>query len=202
MFVLLESNIINMDSVTCICFDKDNLQIGVLLKQNEKLNIKYHDEKCFNDDLDKLIFASQNVYDYWEIIMLTNEEIRNLALASGFKLKEQANGSMDLNPYVYEFARRLLGEFTKPNFKFVSELAYTVRYVATKKGLTMQDMADELGWEVHKISGVYNSRILLTKDEIHQLNNYLTQLDYFYSDAELMDMQKWAVFIDLRESYI
>lgn len=170
MFVLLESNIINMDSVTCICFDKDNLQIGVLLKQNEKLNIKYHDEKCFNDDLDKLIFASQNVYDYWEIIMLTNEEIRNLALASGFKLKEQANGSMDLNPYVYEFARRLLGEFTKPNFKFVSELAYTVRYVATKKGLTMQDMADELGWEVHKISGVYNSRILLTKDEIHQLN--------------------------------
>ena len=81
--------------------------------------------------------------------MLTNEEIRNLALASGFKL---------------------LGEFTKPDFKFVSELAYTVRYVATKKGLTMKDMADELGWEVHKISGVYNSRILLTKDEIHQLN--------------------------------
>lgn len=134
--------------------------------------------------------------------MLTNEEIRNLALASGFKLKEQANGSMDLNPYVYEFARRLLGEFTKPDFKFVSELAYTVRYVATKKGLTMKDMADELGWEVRKISGVYNSRILLTKDEIHQLNNYLTQLDYFYSDAELMDMQKLAVFIDLRESYI
>lgn len=103
--------------------------------------------------------------------MLTNEEIKKLVLASGFKL---------------------LGEFTKPDFKFVSELAYT----------TMKDMADELGWEVHKISGVYNSRILLTKDEIHQLNNYLTQLDYFYSDAELMDMQKLAVFIDLRESYI
>lgn len=71
--------------------------------------------------------------------MLTNEEIKKLVLASGFKL---------------------LGEFTKPDFKFVSELAYT----------TMKDMADELGWEVHKISGVYNSRILLTKDEIHQLN--------------------------------
>lgn len=53
-----------MDNVTCICFDKDNLQIGVLFKQDEKLDIKYHDEKCFNDDLDKLIFASQNVYDY------------------------------------------------------------------------------------------------------------------------------------------
>lgn len=64
MFVLLESNIINMDSVTYICFDKDNLQMGFLLKQNEKLTIKYHDEKCFSDDLDKLIFASQITHDY------------------------------------------------------------------------------------------------------------------------------------------
>lgn len=64
MFVVLEITIINMDNVTCICFDKDNLQVEVLFKQDEKLNIKYSDEKCFNDDLDKLIFASQNVYDY------------------------------------------------------------------------------------------------------------------------------------------
>ncbi|UZA02977.1 hypothetical protein LP111_12940 [Moraxella bovis] len=134
--------------------------------------------------------------------MLTNEEIKNLALANGFKLKEQPNGSMDLNPYVYEFARKLLGEFTKPDFKFISELAYTVRYVATKKGLTMKDIADELDWGVHKISGVYNSRILLTENEISQLNNYLNRLDCFCSDDELMAMQKLAVFIDLRESYI
>lgn len=38
------------------------------------------------------------------------EYIKELALASGFKLKEQGNGRMDLNPYVYEFAQRLLAQ--------------------------------------------------------------------------------------------
>lgn len=39
---------------------------------------------------------------------MTNEQIKEIALANGFKLKEQPNGEMDLNPYVYEFARQLL----------------------------------------------------------------------------------------------
>jgi len=39
---------------------------------------------------------------------MTNEEIKNLALENGFKLKEQADGSLDLNPYVYEFAVNLV----------------------------------------------------------------------------------------------
>ena len=38
---------------------------------------------------------------------MTNEQIKDIALANGFKLKEQPNGEMDLNPYVYEFARAL-----------------------------------------------------------------------------------------------
>ncbi|MCG7550959.1 hypothetical protein [Pseudoalteromonas sp. Of7M-16] len=41
---------------------------------------------------------------------MTNEQIRQLALANGFKLKEQPNGEMDLNPYVYQFAKALIGE--------------------------------------------------------------------------------------------
>jgi hypothetical protein len=40
---------------------------------------------------------------------MTNEQIKRLALANGFKLKEQPDGRMDLNPYVYEFARSLIG---------------------------------------------------------------------------------------------
>ena len=31
------------------------------------------------------------------------ERIKKMALASGFKLKEQPNGEIDLNPYVYRF---------------------------------------------------------------------------------------------------
>lgn len=38
------------------------------------------------------------------------EKIRELALANGFKLKLQADGTMDLNPYVYDFAEALIME--------------------------------------------------------------------------------------------
>lgn len=49
--------------------------------------------------------------------MLTREEIKRIALANGFKLKKQPDGSLDLNPYVYECAEALLA--TK---KFTSNL--------------------------------------------------------------------------------
>jgi hypothetical protein len=37
------------------------------------------------------------------------DKIRDLALECGFKLKEQPNGKMDLNQYVYDFANALKG---------------------------------------------------------------------------------------------
>lgn len=39
---------------------------------------------------------------------MTNEQIKQIALACGFNLKEQPTGEMDLNPYVYDFARELI----------------------------------------------------------------------------------------------
>lgn len=39
--------------------------------------------------------------------MLDKETIKQIALANGFKLKEQADGRMDLNPYVYEFTNAI-----------------------------------------------------------------------------------------------
>ena len=45
---------------------------------------------------------------------MTKEQIRALALASGFQLKQQPDASMDLHPYVYEFARKLLDAATTP----------------------------------------------------------------------------------------
>lgn len=40
--------------------------------------------------------------------IMDKEYIKELALDNGFKLKEQPDGSMDLNPYVYEFVSALL----------------------------------------------------------------------------------------------
>lgn len=39
---------------------------------------------------------------------MTNEQIRKIFLENGFKEKQQPDGSVDLNPYVYEAARALL----------------------------------------------------------------------------------------------
>lgn len=39
---------------------------------------------------------------------MNNERIKEIALANGFKLKEQPNGEMDLHPYVYDFSLALL----------------------------------------------------------------------------------------------
>lgn len=38
---------------------------------------------------------------------MTNDDIKAIALANGFTLREQLDGSFDLNPYVYEFARAM-----------------------------------------------------------------------------------------------
>lgn len=46
------------------------------------------------------------------------EKIKELALANGFSLKEQASGNMDLHSYVYEFANALLREATPEGFVF------------------------------------------------------------------------------------
>ncbi len=35
------------------------------------------------------------------------QKIKELALANGFKLKEQSSGNMDLNAYVYDFANAI-----------------------------------------------------------------------------------------------
>lgn len=38
---------------------------------------------------------------------LSKDHIRSLALANGFSLKKQPDDSMDLNPYVYDFAAKV-----------------------------------------------------------------------------------------------
>ena len=39
---------------------------------------------------------------------MNKQDVKKLAIGCGFKLKEQPDGSMDLNPYVYTFADKLI----------------------------------------------------------------------------------------------
>ena len=47
---------------------------------------------------------------------MNKAKIRELALANGFKLKEQPDGTMELNPYVYEFASALMADAGREGF--------------------------------------------------------------------------------------
>lgn len=40
---------------------------------------------------------------------MNNARIQAIMLANGFKLKDQGEGRLDLNPYVYDAAQALLG---------------------------------------------------------------------------------------------
>ena len=44
---------------------------------------------------------------------MTNEQIKEIALANGFKLKEQPDGTKDLNPYVYDGVRAAIKQKLK-----------------------------------------------------------------------------------------
>jgi hypothetical protein len=50
---------------------------------------------------------------------MTDQEIEALALAHGFKRKLQADGSMDLNPYVFDFARALIAKSKRDPFAYL-----------------------------------------------------------------------------------
>ena len=52
--------------------------------------------------------ANSKPIEVLQLVDLTPEEVKALALEVGFKLKVQPDGREDLNPYVYEFAYRLI----------------------------------------------------------------------------------------------
>jgi len=41
---------------------------------------------------------------------LSRQEIKEIALKNGFKLRDQQDGSLDLNEYVYNFAQELISK--------------------------------------------------------------------------------------------
>ena len=53
---------------------------------------------------------------------MDKNKIKKLALENGFKLKEQADGSIDLNPYVYDFVSSLFTDAARHNTAMVRKL--------------------------------------------------------------------------------
>ena len=72
---------------------------------------------------------------------MTNDQIKEIALANGFKLKEQPNGEMDLNPYVYSTIREAmlfkLGQIT-------ADMAELIDSKDTPESQSMLDRCDDV----------------------------------------------------------
>ena len=73
---------------------------------------------------------------------MSYETIKEIALANGFKLKKQPDGSDDLNPYVYEFAK-VVAAHAIANINVVDLVAAGLRH-AEVEGFAYQDMQDAL----------------------------------------------------------
>lgn len=56
---------------------------------------------------------------------MTNGEIERIAIANGFNLKMQPDGSMTLNPYVFNFARAMLSVAPPSELVKAAEIAHT-----------------------------------------------------------------------------
>ncbi len=73
---------------------------------------------------------------------MNNETIKEIALANGFKLNKQPDGSDDLKPYVYEFAK-VVAAHAIANINVVDLVATGLRH-AEVEGFAYQDMQDAL----------------------------------------------------------
>ncbi len=74
---------------------------------------------------------------------ISDRDIKAIALDYGFKLKEQQNGKMDLNPYVYLFARAMVKEFEQVELLKRRELSeenthLRQQVIALKKGFKIK----------------------------------------------------------------
>lgn len=93
-------------------------------------------------------------------------KIRELALANGFSLKEQASGNMDLHSYVYEFANALLKEATPEGFVLVhKELPEEIAEAMAKERVSEPREENDPVWlEIAK--DAYKSQIMSKKWEL------------------------------------
>lgn len=88
----------------------------------------------------------------------------------------------------------------KIDFKFCSIFSKRIRKIFIRHDMTMQDVADKLGWQVHKVSAYYNDRCLLSDDDAQALSDLLAQIGHKFTDVELQEMQKQAIFVDLTKN--
>ena len=122
------------------------------------------------------------------------QKIKELALANGFKLKEQASGNMDLNAYVYDFANAIEQEVKAqavPDLRDLQERIGGHQYYHDEHGHMIVDMDDVVkeisgfdGWKAQALLEGFVFVPKLLSDEladelaIDAFNNIQSMFDY------------------------
>ena len=76
--------------------------------------------KLTNSQIEDITSINRNCSNtptkFGRINEMNKQKIKELALANGFKLKQQTDGTEDLNPYVYDFAAALAVDAGRDGF--------------------------------------------------------------------------------------
>ena len=90
---------------------------------------------------------------YLEGEVMDVQKIKELALANGFSLKEQASGNMDLHSYVYEFA---------------NAIEQAVKAQAVPEGFVLVEKKEFE--QMQEFEDLYRRAIFNSKKSIHEVN--------------------------------
>ena len=107
---------------------------------------------------------------------MENSQIKEIALANGFSLKEQLGGHMDLNPYVYEFAQAIKKEALEQ-----------ARSVYGQSAVTDAD-TDSIDSDIDKARDSFIEEHLLDNSEGEDLEMLITKSMVL---GELYERKKW-----------
>lgn len=107
---------------------------------------------------------------------MENSQIKEIALANGFSLKEQLGGHMDLNPYVYEFAQAIKKEALEQ-----------ARSVYGQSAVTDAD-TDSIDSDIDKARDGFIEEHLLDNSESEELEMLISKACVL---GELYERKKW-----------
>ncbi|AWL27186.1 hypothetical protein DJ533_00450 (plasmid) [Acinetobacter defluvii] len=113
--------------------------------------------------------------------------IKELALASGFKLKDQVNGELDLNAYVYDFAQIL-----------EREVLAQARSVFGQEAVTIDD-TEFLDAEITQISESMSEKHYFDNGESEELEMLVAKAMKL---GELYERKKWQEAKAIPEGFV
>ena len=119
------------------------------------------------------------------------QKIKELALANGFKLKEQASGNMDLNAYVYDFANAIeqaaKAQSIPEGFVLVAKKSVEHWYLDEGESLWMDEPDNWLcDMDVGDVQEVEHKEYIVTESN----TLYATKV----WDGENQDVSSWEFF--------